>query len=158
MPQIDDEVLVAFGQNDERDAYVLGGLWNTRDRPPATLLTDFMNKRIIKTGLGGGLGHEVEFDDALQSVKITTSTKQKITIDPKKIDISATGGAMSVTLDLAGTPPGITIQTLGGNINLKAPAGKISLQGLQVEITATTTADLKATGPCTIKGLPVKIN
>ena len=55
VPEVDDEVLVAFNQNDERDAYILGGLWNTLDRPPVTLPTDFLIKRVIKTGKAGGL-------------------------------------------------------------------------------------------------------
>ena len=158
LPQIGDEVLVAFNENDERDAYVLGGLWNTIDRPPTIVPTDFMTKRILKTGLVAGLGHEVDFDDALQSIKITTSTQQQIVMDPTKISISAPGGAMSVTLNLAGTPPGITIETLAGNISLSAPTGKISIQGLAVSVSSTTTLDLTSTGPCTIAGLPVKIN
>src|SRR5262249_55419221 len=53
VPQIDDEVLVAFSQHDERDAYILGGLWNTLDRPPLVAPTDFLIKRVIKTGLKG---------------------------------------------------------------------------------------------------------
>jgi phage baseplate assembly protein gpV len=157
LPQLNDEVLVAFNENDDRDAFILGGLWNTIDRPPTSIPTDFMTKRLLKTGLAGGLGHSVEFDDALQSITITSSTKQTITIDPKKIAISTVGGALSVTLDL-GPPPAITIQATAGNISLSAPLGKISLQGLAVEVISNTTLDLKGTGPCTIAGLPVKIN
>ncbi len=158
LPQVGDEVLVAFNENDERDAFVLGGLWNTVDRPPTAVPTDFMSKRIIKTGVAAGVGHEVDFDDALQSITITTSTKQQIVMDSTRISISTAGGAMSVTLDLAAAPPGITIQSTAGNISLSAPAGKISIQGLAVAISSTTTLDLKSTGPCTIAGLPVKIN
>ena len=158
LPQVGDEVLVAFNENDERDAYVLGGLWNTVDRPPTSVPTDFITKRIIKTGVAAGVGHEVDFDDALQSIKITTSTQQQIVMDTTKISVSTAGGAMSVTLNLAGTPPGITIQSIAGDISLSAPAGKISLQGLQVEISGTAKLDMTSTGPCTIAGLPVKIN
>jgi phage baseplate assembly protein gpV len=158
LPQIDDEVLVAFNENDQRDAYVLGGLWNTKDRPPTSIPTDFMSKRILKTGLAGGLGHTVEFDDALQSITITSSTGQTVVMDPTKVKIGTTQGAMSVTLDMAAAPPGITLEALAGNISLSAPAGKISLQGLQVDIQATATAGLKATGICTIGGSLVKIN
>jgi phage baseplate assembly protein gpV len=157
LPQVNDEVLVAFNENDDRDAFILGGLWNTVDRPPSSIPTDFMTKRLLKTGLAGGLGHSVEFDDALQSITITSSTKQTVTIDPTKIAISTVGGALSVTLDL-GPPPAISIQATAGNISLSAPLGKISLQGLAVEVISNTTLDLKGTGPCTIAGLPVKIN
>ena len=51
IPQIDDEVLVAFNQNDPRDCYVIGGLWSTLNRPPAFIPTDFLTKRILQTGL-----------------------------------------------------------------------------------------------------------
>ena len=157
LPQIGDEVLVAFNENDERDAYILGGLWNTIDRPPTVIPTDFMTKRIIKTGVAPGFGHEIDFDDLTQSITITTSTLQKIAMDPTKISISAVGGALSVTLDL-GPPPGITIQSVAGNISLSAPAGKISIQGLAVEVSSESTLDLSSVGTCSIGGLPVKIN
>jgi len=157
LPQVDDEVLVAFNQNDERDAFLLGGLWNSEDRPPIGSPTDFMSKRIIKTGISSAPGHTVEFDDALQSIKVTTSTQQTLTMDVTKITLAAPQNALSVTLDL-GPPPAITIQSTAGNITLSAPAGKISIQGLSVEVTSTSTLDLNATGPCSIQGLPVKIN
>src|SRR3712207_7582644 len=35
IPQVDDEVLVAFNHGDVSDAYILGSLWNALDRPPA---------------------------------------------------------------------------------------------------------------------------
>ena len=46
-------MLVAFSQNDLNAAYVIGGLWSTRDRPPLSLPTDFIIKRVIKTGIAG---------------------------------------------------------------------------------------------------------
>src|SRR5438094_2456571 len=47
VPQVGDEVLVAFNKNDSRDAYILGGLWSMSNRPPATSPLDFMTKRVI---------------------------------------------------------------------------------------------------------------
>lgn len=158
IPQIDDEVLVAFNQNDERDAYILGGLWNTVDRPPTANPADFMTKRIIQTGVEAGVGHTVEFDDALQSVKITTSTKQQISIDPKSIEISTTAGSLKISLNLAGTPPGISIQALAGNIELTAPQGKISLTASQFEVLAAESIDMTTFGDFTMLGLPIKLN
>src|SRR5215471_7031628 len=80
-PQVGDEVLVAYNKNDQRDAYILGGLWSMSVRPPVVSLpTDFMNKKVIKTGIKDSpVAHTVEIDDALQSIKITTSTNHKIT-------------------------------------------------------------------------------
>jgi uncharacterized protein involved in type VI secretion and phage assembly len=151
-PQLDDEVLVAFSQNDLNAAYVIGGLWSTRDRPPLSLPTDFIIKRVIKTGIAGGLGHEIEFDDALQSIKITSSTKQSITIDPVKIEIAGTGGAVSISLN-----------TLTQTVSIQAPV-KIELKAAQISIEGAT-IDLKGSvinvqsaGPCSVQGLPIKLN
>ena len=153
IPQIDDEVLVAFNQNDERDAYILGGLWNTRDRPPLTIPTDFLIKRVIKTGFAGGLGHEIEFDDALQSIKITSSTQQKITIDPLKIEMTNLAGTVTVTLD--NTQQAITLQAVA-SIELKA--AQIKLQAVNIDIEGTAATNIKSTGICNINGSLVKIN
>jgi len=153
IPQIDDEVLVAFNQNDERDAYILGGLWNTRDRPPLTIPTDFLIKRVLKTGIAGGLGHEIEFDDALQSIKITSSTQQKITIDPLKIEMTNLAGTVTVTLD--NTQQAITLQAVA-SIELKA--AQIKLQAVNIDIEGTAATNIKSTGICNINGSLVKIN
>lgn len=153
IPQIDDEVLVAFNQNDERDAYILGGLWNTRDRPPLTIPTDFLIKRVIKTGVAGGLGHEIEFDDALQSITITSSTQQKITIDPLKIEMTNLAGTVTLTLD--NTQQAITLQAVA-SIELKA--AQIKLQAVNIDIEGTAATNIKSTGICNINGSLVKIN
>lgn len=157
IPQIDDEVLVAFNKNDARDAYVLGGLWSTMNRPPAIIPTDFISKKIIKTGIADSpLAHTIEMDDLLQSVKITTSTSQEITMDPEKIAISAGEGAFTITLDL--TSAGITIQSTAGDITLSAPVGEISLQALSVSIQSDASIDISSDGPVSIDGAIVAIN
>lgn len=152
IPQIDDEVLVAFAQNDPSAAYLLGGLWSTVDRPPLTLPTDFIAKRVIKTGLAGGLGHEVEFDDALQSITITSSTKQKITIDPLQIKLENTAGTLSIALDNATQT--ITVQAA---VKIELKALQISLEGSQVDIKGAM-VNIASSGPCVVQGLPVKLN
>src|SRR5262249_47683706 len=152
IPQIDDEVLVAFAQNDPNVAYVLGGLWSTRDRPPLSLSTDFLIKRTLKTGVAAGVGHEVEFDDALQSIKITSSTKQKITIDPLSIKIENTAGTLSVTLDNATQT--ISLQSA---LKIELKATQISLEGVTVDIKGTT-INIQSAGPCSVQGLPIKLN
>jgi len=145
IPQPDDEVVVNFVNNDPNDAQIVGGTWSTRDSPPVTSPTDLLVKRKIKTGLAGGLGHEIEFDDALQSITITSSTKQKIAIDPKKIEISTLGGAAKVTLNTTGT---ITIEA-ALSLELKAK-GMIKLEAANVDINGKVATS--------IQGKIVKIN
>lgn len=153
MPQVDDEVLVGFAQNDPADAYVLGGLWSTRDRPPLNSLAELLSKRVIKTGVAGApMAHEVEFDDVKQSITITTSTMQKLTLKPEKIELSGASGALTVTLDTASQS--ISIQ--GPEIKLKAL--KISLEAGQLDLKGSASVNISATGACVVTGQPIKLN
>lgn len=152
IPQIDDEVLIAFAQNDPSAAYLLGGLWSTVDRPPLTLPTDFLAKRVIKTGITGGIGHEIELDDVTQSITITSSSKQKITIDPLQIKLENTAGTLSIALD--NTAQTITLQA-AAKIEMKAL--QISLEGSQIDIKGAM-VNIQSSGPCVVQGLPIKLN
>ena len=152
VPQIDDEVLVAFAQNDASAAYVLGGLWSTKDRPPLTVQSDFLAKRVIKTGLAGGLGHEVLFDDALQAITITSSTKQKITIDPLKIKLENSAGTLSIAMDNSSQT--VTVQSA---VKIELKALQISLEGTQVDIKGSMVS-IQSSGPCSVQGMPIKLN
>jgi uncharacterized protein involved in type VI secretion and phage assembly len=152
IPQLRDEVLVAFAQNDPNSAYVLGGLWSTTARPPALLPVDAVGKRILKTGVMGGLGHEIEFDDVLQSITITTSTRQKITLNPLSISLSNLAGTVRIELD--NKTQAVSIQAVQ-KIDLKA--AQIALTAGSVEIKAGK-LDVTSAGPCTVKGLPIALN
>ena len=153
VPPADAEVLVAMAGDATQDAYILGGLWGTRDRPPIKLPTDMQTKRLIKTGLTPATGHLLEFDDALQSVTITTSTQQSVTLDPTKIELKTSLGTVKITLDLA--QQSISIQALAppplGVIELKAT--KISLQAAEIEI-----GNMVTTAKTTLQGAQVLIN
>ena len=109
-------------------------------------------KRTIKTGQTSAAGHEVEFDDALQSITITSSTQQKITIDPVKIELKNAAGTLSISLDNASQT--VSIQAAA---KLKLKAAAVSIEGMQIELKGTV-VKVNAAGPCTVKGLPVKIN
>jgi uncharacterized protein involved in type VI secretion and phage assembly len=152
IPQMGDEVLVAFAEGDLSSSYILGGLWSTMNRPPISAPTDVLTKKVIKTGLTEALGHEIDMDDAKQSVTITTSTKQKITLDPTKIELTNLAGTLTVKLD--NKTQAVTISA----------ANKIVLEAIAIEMKATS-IDMKAakvsittTGPCSVTGLPIKLN
>jgi phage baseplate assembly protein V len=106
MPEIDDEVLVAFEDGDFDHPYILGFLWNGVDIPPETT-----NKnRVIKTPGGHQLrfedtdgakkvilksdgGHEVEIDDTAQTITVKTSSgNQNIVLDDSGSSITIRGG------------------------------------------------------------------
>jgi len=149
--RVDDNVLVALNRNDVADAYILGGLWSTADRPPVST-PDAPVKRVIKTGLKGGVGHEIEMDDALQSISIVSTTKQKITIDPKKIELSNTGGTLTISLDNESQ----TITIRGVNVKISGIAS-VAIDAPKVDITAKTSITVASDAVCTIKG-PMAVN
>jgi uncharacterized protein involved in type VI secretion and phage assembly len=139
VPRRDDEVLVALVGNDASDAFIIGGLWSTQDSPPVSDPIQATTKRVIKTGVTSGVGHEVEFDDLSQSITITTSTKQQITLDPQKIEISTTGGSMKITLDVK--TQSVSIEApVSISINSK---GTLKLAGTFVEINGKVSTKIK---------------
>jgi uncharacterized protein involved in type VI secretion and phage assembly len=148
IPQVGDEVLVAFHHGDIHEAYVIGSLWNMTDRPPSALPTDPVTKRIIKTPLG----QQVVFDDTLQSVTITNTTQQTMALQAAQAQLATAGGTASVTLDIAGN---VTIQ---GAVSLSLKAPSITIEGETITINGSATATLKGGAACTIQGGVVNIN
>ncbi len=144
LPEVDDEVLVAFEHGDPRYPFVLGALWNGKDKPPESNSDGKNNKRVIKSRSG----HIIRFDD--------TSGSEKVEIIDKS-------GKNSLVIDASADT--ITIKS-NKDIVFEAPSGKISLSAQDVEIKASGSGkvetqsglDLKASGTLTIKGATVNIN
>jgi Rhs element Vgr protein len=96
MPEVNDEVLVAFEQGDINRPYVIGGLWNGKDKPPEALnkvvASGKVNLRMIKTRSG----HQILFDDTDGSEKITIVDKtnnNSVVIDSKNNTVTITSKA-----------------------------------------------------------------
>lgn len=152
IPQINDEVLVAFNQGDIREPYVIGSLWSTIDRPPALLPTDAINKRVIRTPLG----HEIEFDDLTQKLTITSTAQQSVTLGPTGIEIAAgvlpPPARATIKLDVLGN---ITVES---KLSIKLDAPVITINGRAVTVNGDATTTVKAGGVCSISGTLVNIN
>ena len=151
--QPNDEVLVAVVDGNPADAYVLGGLWGTIDRPPNSNPAELGHKTTFKTGLVPGTGHVMEFDDAQQRLDITSSTGQKISMGPDALSLETTGGTLSVTLDTVTQTISISSTAV---IELNAKLIKIN-GDIGVDVTGGK-AFLSAKTLCSIEGKPVKIN
>ncbi|MEO8153907.1 MAG: phage baseplate assembly protein V [Rhizobacter sp.] len=149
MPQVDDEVLVAFNQTDVTEAYVIGCLWSAPRRPPKTSPLDPKNVRVIRTPAG----HELLFDDQQNLVSITTKTQQHITLAQDRIEVSAGNGQSTLTLGSSGQ---ITIKA-STSISIEAP--NISINGsAQLDLKSSAKASLSGGGLCEVKAGLVKIN
>lgn len=143
MPQVGDEVLVAFNHGDVREPYIVGQLWNGLDHPPVRDHNDPNNKRIIRTPKG----HEIVFDDQDQarSVVITSADQHKITLSPKEVKISMAENKAIITLDAGGN---ITIKA-AASITLDAPT--INVMGDNVAIGGRQSARIDGGGHCSIQ-------
>jgi uncharacterized protein involved in type VI secretion and phage assembly len=145
IPQIGDEVLVAFNHGDIREPFVIGCLWNTTDRPPSVLPTDSVNKRIIRTPLG----QEITFDDLKQSITISNKLQYQLALGPSSSQLASAGA--SVTLDLVGN-----VKITGAvSITLEAPS--ITISGDTVEISGDAGLTLDGGADCTISGAEINI-
>ena len=89
MPELQDEVLLAFNQGDMRLPYVVGFLWNGQDLPPGQ---DPRDRRITSKN-----GHEIRFLDAtpsngsLGALVIQDAHGNSIVMSNGKITIHAQG-------------------------------------------------------------------
>jgi len=152
LPEVDDEVLVAFEHGDVRSPYVIGALWNGKDAPPTTNSDGQNNIRVIHSRSG----HLIRLDDTNGNEKIEVIDKtggNKITIQSSdnSIDMECTG---KMTLHAS---QGIDIKS-DADINITANTSIDITATTSVGITASTTMDIESQAPMTIKGAMVNIN
>lgn len=135
LPEVGDEVLVAFEHGDINHPYVIGSLWNDKAKPPETNPDGKNNFRFIKSRSG----HIIKFDD--------TGGKEKIEIVDKS-------GKNSIKIETSDNK--ISIKS-GMDIEISAE-GKVSIAAKEIEIKSTTSAKIEASAEMTIKGATVNIN
>lgn len=165
LPEVNDEVLVAFEYGDLGRPYVLGGLWNGKDAPPAeTVQAGKVQTRILKTRVG----HVIELQDDSSGGNgfITLKTKDGHTITAsdtdRKLTIVSKGGNEIVISD---TDRSVSISSKG-SIKLEGPGGKLAITESGVELSsqsmlklqANAMLDVKTSAVLNIQGSLVKIN
>jgi phage baseplate assembly protein V len=86
MPEVGDEVLVAFNQEDVAHPFIVGFLWNGQDKPPEA---DNKIRTLVTPG-----GHSLRFEDADGSKKVIvkSSSNMTITLDDTESSITLQGG------------------------------------------------------------------
>jgi uncharacterized protein involved in type VI secretion and phage assembly len=165
LPEVNDEVLVAFEQGDINRPYILGGLWNGTDAPPKgnsdVLAADGkVNQRMIQSRTG----HFITMDDTDSAQKVTVQTQggHKVIMDDTSgsptITIKDSSGNNSIVIDT--TTNAITITAKGGDITLDAQQGNVVIKALKdISLTSSTggfTAKAEA-GAAAMKGLSTSI-
>jgi len=153
IPEVGDEVLVAFIHGDRNEPVVLGGLYNGSDKPVAHKEGTDSDKKLIHTKGGHELlfddgaqsmkvqvttsgGHELVMDDQGQTVQVTTSGGHQLAMDDRgqKVQVASTGGHQVALDDGART---LTVRSSGGQVVEIDGSGKITVRGSQIVLDAT---------------------
>lgn len=130
LPEVEDEVLVAFEHGAVEFPYILGALWNGKDKPPVTNEDGQNNLRTIKSRSG----HIITLDDTKGEEKIIIrdmTAKNEIVIDSKNNTIT-----LKVEKDL-------TIETKG-KISLKSSGGDLAIECNNLKVQAQQNCEIKA--------------
>ncbi|MDZ8228187.1 phage baseplate assembly protein V [Nostoc sp. ChiVER01] len=137
LPEVEDEVLVAFEHGLAEFPYILGGLWNGKDKQPENNNDGQNNKRTIKSRSG----HIIRLDDSKGQ---------------EKIEIIDGSGKNTIVINTANNS--ITI-TANADITIESLNGKLTLSGSGIEINSTKGVDIKARQDMSLKAGPeLKIN
>jgi phage baseplate assembly protein gpV len=158
VPEVGDEVLVAFEQGSFQRPYVLGGLYNGVDKPDAgdVALVDGNAGTVDRRAFVSRTGHRLEMVESAsgdQGILLRTGDKKlSLQLDQKgtKVTLHSDG---TVSIEAQGD---ITVKTDSGTITLQGQ--KVSLQGQQVQIQGQTGVTVDGGTQCSISALQVKIN
>lgn len=172
IPEIGDEVVLGFFNNDPSCPVILGSLYSSKHAPPYSLTAENNIKALVTRSK-----LKMEFDDDKKVITLITPGNNKIVIsdDAKsillqdqnnnKVELSSSG----ILLD---SPKDITIKAVGkvaitANQNVEVTSQMdVKTTGLNINSTAnvgfvakgTASAELSAAGQTTVKGAMVMIN
>ena len=174
MPEINDEVVVGFINDDPRSPIILGSLYSSKHKPAIEIddknsIKNFVSKSKLKLSFNdkdkeitietpGDSPQFVKLSIKGNSIEIVNAKANKIILDKNDIKISCEG---NITLDAKGS---ITLKA-GNNLSVTTN-NELSLSGMSAELKGKTkatvegagTAEFKSNGITIIKGSLVNIN
>jgi uncharacterized protein involved in type VI secretion and phage assembly len=149
IPEVGDEVIVAFAHGDFSQPVILGGLWNGQaDLPPKTGGAASGEKPLVRSWQSIN-GHWIAMhDDSTNMIEVETAGGHKVNLDDanSKISIISSGG-LEITMDDSGSK--ITIES-GNEIEVKS-TGNLTLD-------AGGNLELKASGQVNVSGAMINLN
>lgn len=157
LPEIDDEVIVGFLNNDPRQPIVLGSMHSSTKASPLTASDDNHLK-----GFTTRSGMHIQFDDEKKTLTIDTPSGNSVVLDEdqKQITLEDQNGNKIL---LSGD--GITIESAKDiilkakqNIKMEGSLAVETKAGTQLKIEGSAGVELSSSAITTIKGSLVQIN
>jgi uncharacterized protein involved in type VI secretion and phage assembly len=160
LPEIDDEVLVAFEHGDVSYPYIVGALWHNKDKPPKGTKDTVLSsdkKKVDQRVLRSRSGHLIVLDDTEGEEQIVIQDKtgnNKIVIDSKENTMT-----INVEKDLTIVAKGpttiesqdvITLKTTK-DINIECRNFNVAAKQ-DAKVEATKNLDLKGTAQLNLQG------
>ena len=147
IPEVGDEVLVAFDKGNIEHPYVLGSLWNGQDTPPEKNADGQNDTKLIRSRCG----HQIKFFE-----------KQ----GQESFEIKTKGGHVLLMDDTAGSAQIVIKDNSGNKIEIKSAQNSLTIEsGLSLKIKSQTidieagaSMNIKASGTLSIQGALVRIN
>jgi phage protein D/FlaG/FlaF family flagellin (archaellin) len=174
LPEIDDEVLVGFEHGNVHRPYVIGSVWNGKDKVPESVEDSVQEGKVRLRTFRTRIKHQLQFveedkgdsksgvylhtakqhhmhlNDSDQFVEIKTESGHTIRLDDcKKFVEIETKGKHKIRLDDQNRS--VTVESKGGH------KLKMDDMGKSVSLTSAGTMDISATGSLTIKGATVSV-
>jgi len=172
IPEIGDEVVLGYLNNDPSNPVILGSLYGPKNKPPYELTAENNTKAIVTRS-----ELKIEFDEDKKITTIITPGENKVVLNDdeksilmqdqnnNKVELNPDGIVLDSPSDISITAKGkITIDAIGA-IDLSSKAD-VSVKGMNVNHEASVgfvakgnaTAELSASGQTTVKGAMVMIN
>jgi uncharacterized protein involved in type VI secretion and phage assembly len=142
IPEVGEEVLVIFEREDMRFPYVLGGVWNGKDKPPEANADGNNNKRLFKSRSG----HHLLFDDGTPgAVELLLQDGKKVRLDDQSVSVEDENGNH------------FKIDSGNGAVEINA-TGKLTIKAASIEISATGSLDVSANAKLALSSATITLN
>jgi len=148
MPQVDEEVVVGFENGDPRRPFVLGSLFNGKDKPGTEMLANKDGSFAVLSNEKAIVHSKKDLElKSDQNMVIEIKSDQKTTVKGS-LDQQVTGGAKLKANNTYEIEAGNSMTIKGVNVTVQASAS-LQLKG--------ATVDVQASGPLTLKGAIINI-
>lgn len=145
LPEVDDEVLVAFEDGDIHYPYVVGSLWNGVDTPPEENTDGANDVRVVRSRSG----HELRLDDAAGG-GVTVSTD-----GGHRVVLSDEGGAESVAITHAN---GSEIRIDADGAIAVTGGTSVTVEATELTLKGSASVTIESGGILTLNGATIQLN